>query len=126
MLFTGITHAGVSVIVHPSNTSTFSIEDIKAIYLAKTKAFPNGEICIPINLAKSNTTRLNFESTIIGKSKSQMKAYWSRLVFTGKAQYPKEVMSDEDVIKLVSNNPSIIGFVASGSETANVKVVYSQ
>jgi hypothetical protein len=64
-----------------------------------------------------------FNEKILNKTSSQMKAYWSKLVFTGKGTPPKELLSDKEVIDLVSKNPNMIGYIQKESVTAAVKVV---
>ena len=78
---------------------------------------------MPINLSSGNAIRSAFDQAALGKSTNQTKAYWSKLVFSGKGNPPKEVDSEAEVIELVSKNPSLIGYVDSGSVTADVKVV---
>ena len=45
------------------------------------------------------------------------------MVFTGKAQPPKEVSDDAAVIAKVSSDPEAIGYVDSGAVNDSVKVV---
>jgi hypothetical protein len=59
----------------------------------------------------------------LGRSSSQVSAYWSKLVFTGKGIPPKEVADDAAVVDLVSKNPSVIGYIDKASVTDAVKVV---
>lgn len=53
-----------------------------------------------------------------------MKAYWSKLVFTGKGTPPQEVPGDAEVKALIGSNPSTIGYIDAGSVDASVKVVH--
>jgi len=112
----------VSVIVHPSNGDALNKKALKKIFLGKSKKFPSGNQVIPIDLS-SGEARKEFLKGVIGKSESQIKAYWSKLVFTGKGQAPKSVDSDAEVIALISNNPDTIGYVADSAVTDAVKVV---
>jgi len=115
--------AEVAVIVNASNDSTISIDDIKRIYLGKSRTFTNGSPVIAINLGKADQTRQSFESHVLKKSASQVKAYWSKLVFTGKGTPPKEVSSVEEMVKLVKENPAVIGYIDSKFVTSEVKVI---
>ena len=58
-------------------------------------------------------------------SESQLKSYWSKLVFTGKGQPPRDVQTDAEMIELVAGNPNIIGYVDISSVTDKVKVLTS-
>ena len=59
----------------------------------------------------------------MGKSGSQYKAFWSKLVFTGKGKPPKEMSGDAAVIAAVSANPDAIGYVSASAVTDAVKVI---
>ncbi|WMN58947.1 hypothetical protein NI389_12050 [Pseudoalteromonas xiamenensis] len=50
ILFSATTIAEVAIIVHPSNSNTFSDSDLKNLYLGKKKTFPDGSEAIPLNL----------------------------------------------------------------------------
>jgi ABC-type phosphate transport system substrate-binding protein len=78
---------------------------------------------LAVNLSADSTTRNTFDETVLGRNSSQVSAYWSKLVFTGKGIPPKEVNSDAEVIDLVSKNPSVIGYVDSSSLTDAVKAI---
>ena len=112
----------VNVIVHPSNSSTLDKSAIKKVFLGKSKKFPNGEQVVPIALT-TGKARDEFLSAVIGKSESQLKAYWSKLIFTGKGQAPKSVDNEAEVVKLVSQNPNLIGYVSDSALDNSVKVL---
>jgi ABC-type phosphate transport system substrate-binding protein len=119
-LFSGFATAEVAVIVHPSNADAISQADVSAIFLGKKKAFPGGSSAVPIVLNDATTDEFN--KKLLGKSASQLKSYWSKLVFTGKANPPTSVSSDE-MLSLIKSNPNMIGFVDSANVSADVKVV---
>lgn len=109
------------VIVHPSNNASFEQADISKLFLGKTKSFPDGSQAVPINQDASSSVRDEFDSSVLSKSGSQLKAYWSKLIFTGKGSPPKEVSNDSEVIDLISKNPSMIGYIGKASLTDAVK-----
>ncbi len=112
----------VNVIVHPSNSNTLDKADIKKVFLGKSKKFPNGDQAVPIAL-EAGAARDEFLSVVIEKSESQLKAYWSKLIFTGKGQAPKSVDSEAELVKLVSQNPNLIGYVSDAALNDSVKVL---
>jgi len=124
MLSLGISaYAEVSVIVHPSNSNSFDQNAIKRIFLGKSRAFPSGGEAIPVAFKDGSAESNEFTSSVLSKTPKQLKAYWAKMIFTGKGTPPKAMDSNQAILDLVAQNPSIIGFVASGSETGNVKVV---
>lgn len=112
--------SAVTVIVHPSNADAINNKDIKKIFLGKSKKFPGGNHAVPIT---SDSLNDEFTKTVLKKSPGQVKAYWSKLIFTGKGQAPKFVDSDADVIELISKNPNMIGYVENSAVTPDVKVI---
>jgi len=68
--------AEVVIIVHPSNNSDINKALIKRIYLGKTKKFTDGKQVVPVNQQQGSTIRTEFSNKLLGKSGSQLKAYW--------------------------------------------------
>lgn len=123
LIFSASAFSGVAVIVHPSNSSSIENKQISRIFLGKMKSFPGGGQVLPINQSEGSAARSIFEKTVLKKSASQMKAYWSKLVFTGKGTPPKEVDNDAQVIDLVKSNPNLIGYIDESAVTPDVKVI---
>lgn len=115
--------ADVVIVVHPSNTDAINAKVLQRIFLGKEKKFPNGSPSVPVNQTNDSQVRQSFDSEVLGRTSSQVSAYWSKLVFTGKGIPPKEVANDAEVIELVSQNPSVIGYIDSASVTDAVKVL---
>lgn len=122
LLFSTVASAEVAVIVHPSNANALDKSAITRIYTGKAKSFPNGEQAVPINQADGGTTD-EFNKAVLNKSTSQLRAYWSKLIFTGKGAPPKVVNSEDEVLNLVSTNPNIIGYIDASKVNDSVKVV---
>lgn len=116
-------NAAIAVVVHPSNQTSLTQEDLVRLYTGKLSAFPDGSSAVPVNLADSVALRADFDQKALGRSSSQVKAYWSKLVFTGKGTPPKEVVSDNEVLTLVASNPNLIGYVSAAAVSDKVKVL---
>ena len=93
------------------------------MFLGKNKTFSNGESAKAINLKSGNAIRKNFEKEVLGKSSSQVKAYWSKLIFSGKAKPLKEGASDSEVLNWVSSTPNAIGYIDASKVDDSVKVI---
>lgn len=115
--------AEVSVIVHPSNASVLDKDAISRIFLGKTRGFPGGGDAIPVTFKDGSASSKEFTKSVLSKSPKQLKAYWAKMIFTGKGTPPKQLEQDSEMVDLVSKNPSFIGYVTSGNEGAGVKVV---
>ncbi len=125
LVVSGRLHAETSIIVHPKNASDLDKRAIAKLFLGKYKSFPGGSKALPINIKEGADARESFDSSILGKNASQLKAYWSKQLFTGKGTPPKEVEDQEEIKKLVAENPSVIGYIDSDLVDDSVKVVLS-
>jgi ABC-type phosphate transport system substrate-binding protein len=110
-------NAEVAVIVSAKSTATtMTPDEIANIYLGKSTAMKPVDNATPV--------RSQFYTKVAGKDEAQVKAIWSKLVFTGKATPPKEMASSADVVKAVAADPNAIGYVDKAAVDASVKVVY--
>ena len=118
--------AQVAVVVGPkSPVGTMTADQVSGIFLGKTSTLPTGGTAAPTDLPDSAATRELFYTKVTGKSTAQVKAAWSRLVFSGKATPPKELATAADVKKFVAANPDAIGYIEKSAVDSSVKVVFS-
>jgi len=107
------------VVVNPKSTaSTITKDQIAQYYLGSTNTFS------PVDLAEGSPLRVDFYKTITDKDPSQVRAIWSKLVFTGKAKPPKQFGSSEEVKKQVASDVNAIGYIEKSAVDSSVKVVY--
>jgi ABC-type phosphate transport system substrate-binding protein len=108
----------VVVVVHPASAAaSMTADQVADIYLGKSTAMK------PVDLAESSPVRGEFYQKVTQKDAAQVKAIWSRLIFTGKAIPPKEAASSADVKKLVAANPDSIGYIEKSALDSSVKAV---
>ncbi|WP_430460191.1 phosphate ABC transporter substrate-binding protein [Thalassolituus sp. LLYu03] len=125
LLLGAAANAEIAVIVAAGNANGALDQDtISRIFLGKTANFPDGSQAIPIDQNEGSAVRESFNDKVLGKSSSQLKAYWSRLIFTGKGTPPKESGADADIKALVAKNPNLVGYVDASAVDASVKVVF--
>jgi ABC-type phosphate transport system substrate-binding protein len=104
-------YAELVVIVHPQNDVKITPKNVQRIFLGKEKKFSNGLETIPINQVHGSSARELFDNNRLDRSSTQISAYWSKFVFTGKGVPPIEVSDDASVVDLVANNKNAIGYI---------------
>lgn len=114
--------AEVAVVVNPAMADSLDATAISKIFLGKSKRFPGGATATPIN-QKSNAVVDEFNKQVLNRSSSQVKAYWSKLLFTGKGKLPAQVNNDAEVLQKVASDASAIGYVNAASVDGSVKVL---
>ncbi|MBA5689108.1 hypothetical protein [Rugamonas apoptosis] len=107
----------IVVIVNPKNPATrmFS-EQAGQFFVGKSAMFT------PIEHT-DGALRTEFYKKVLDKDTSQVKAIWSKLVFTGKAVAPKELASSAEVKKAVAADVSAIGYIEKSQVDDTVKVI---
>lgn len=116
--------AATALIAHPSNPlAGLTTEEAARIYLGKTRQFPNGKPVAPADQKTGSPVRAHFYKTVAGKSETELKEYWAKLLFTGKAQPPRELADDNEVRDWVSKNPDALGYVDGKAVDRSVKVL---
>ncbi|ATC94030.1 phosphate ABC transporter substrate-binding protein [Pseudoalteromonas tunicata] len=115
--------AEVAVVVHPSSTVTLDQDEIAKIYLGKTKSFANGNKIDIASLGDGDPITSEFNEKVLKKSSSQVNAYWSKLVFTGKGTPPQKVDNSAAMINFVASTENAIGFIDANKVTDGVKVI---
>jgi len=127
LLFTAYS-AQAEIVVVVSAQSTVEHLDknkIAAIFLGKTDTFPNGIQSVPIEQAEGTKAYEEFHHLVTEKSMSQLNAYWSKMVFSGKGHPSKEVPNGAEVLKLIAANPSMIGYLEKSLVDDKIKVVFA-
>ena len=116
----------VAVVSSKSTVTTLSDNQVVDIFLGKVHRFPNGETVHAVDQNEDSATREEFYLKVTGKSPAQVKAHWSKIIFTGRGNPPKEVGNSADVKKYLSVNPNAIGYIDAKSVDETVRVVLSR
>lgn len=98
------------------------LEAAQNLFLAKTRSC-DGQMMTLVEPDASSKVRREFLSKVIHKDASEYKAYWSVLIFTGRARPSRELNSDAEVKKMVAENEGAIGYIDAESVDSSVRVV---
>lgn len=110
--------AQVVVVVNAKSAVTsLSAEQVANVYLGRSTDYT------PFDHAEGATIRNDFYARVTGKDAAQIKAVWSKLVFTGKGTPPKELPGSAEVKKAVAARDNGIGYIEKSAVDSTVKVV---
>jgi ABC-type phosphate transport system substrate-binding protein len=124
ILISGTAMADVVVGVSTKSPITvLSKSQVADLFSGKTSRFPNGLQAVPIDQADGSITRDDFYTKIAGKSAAQIKAYWAKIIFTGRGQPPKAVSSSIEMKKRLLENPAAIGYIEDNMVDDSVRVL---
>ncbi|MDP2246328.1 phosphate ABC transporter substrate-binding protein [Pseudomonas sp.] len=114
-----LAQAEVAVIVNPGAAKAPNQAEVSNIFLGKDKSMKG------VDHKDWSPTKDAFYTSVTNKSESQLKSYWSGLVFTGKGQPPPTVGGDAEVIAKVAAEADAIGYVDAASVNDSVKVLFT-
>jgi ABC-type phosphate transport system substrate-binding protein len=125
----GLTSAGagadvVAVVSVKSAVTALSTTQVADIFLGKMSRFPNGILAVPIDLSDGSGERDQFYLKVAGRTPAQIKAYWSKIIFTGRGQPPKTVPNDVDMRKYIAANADAIGYIDEKMVDDTVRVLH--
>jgi hypothetical protein len=105
----------IVVIVNPA-AAPISKERIADLYLGR------GGGLSPIDQTVGSSIYVEFYKKATGRDIAQVKAIWSRIVFTGRGLPPKQLPDSAAVKKAVAANPNAVGYIEKSAVDASVKV----
>ena len=109
--------AGDIVVVMARGAEPLTKEQLANLYLGRTFDFK------PLDLPEGTGLHDTFYKRATDRDYSQVKAVWSRLMFTGHAQPPKVLADAAAVKKAVAADPKSVGYIDSDDLDSSVKAV---
>jgi ABC-type phosphate transport system substrate-binding protein len=113
----------VAVVSAKSSVGQLSKSQVADIFLGRVNRFPDGTTAIPIDQPEGSDVRNQFYESFAGKSPAQIKAFWSKIVFTGRGQPPKAVADGAELKKVIAANPTAIGYIDASQVDATVRAL---
>jgi ABC-type phosphate transport system substrate-binding protein len=113
----------VAVVSSNSAIATLSKTQLADIFFGRTNHFPNGLSAVPVDQVEGSSTRDEFYVLIAGRSAAQVKAYWSKIIFTGRGRPPRTVQDGTAMKKLIHDDPAAIGYIDAKLVDDTLRVV---
>jgi ABC-type phosphate transport system substrate-binding protein len=114
----------IVVIVSAKNSlASLQAEQVTDIFLGQVGQFPDGRKAIALDQDIDTAVRDAFYNKVVAKSPALVRAYWARMIFTGRGRPPREVGDSLAVRKRVAENPNLIGYIDRSALDATVKIV---
>lgn len=96
--------------------------DIAAIFMGQLAALESAHALIPIDSDESEL-RDTFYQLLLGRSHSQMRAYWSRMVFVGQGKPPTKSTRDS-LNSRIPGPPPAISYVPANEVSNGLRVIH--
>lgn len=124
-LLAGFATAGELLVVVSARSpiTVLRAEQVADIFLSEATRFPDGGEVVALDLPIGSPLRDDFYLKVANRTPSLMKAYWTKKIFTGRGQPPRELPNSQAVRKLVADNPTLIGYIERSALDASVRPV---
>ena len=113
----------VAVVSAKSPVTSLNAGQVADIFLGKTSRFPDGSQAVPIDLVEDSPARDRFYAQYTGKSPAQVKAHWSKIIFTGRGQPPRQANTPREAKQMIAENPNAIGYIDQSQVDGSVRVL---
>lgn len=108
----------IAVIVNPAvDASSIDNDKVKMIYMGQSTELT------PYDQPEGTPVREAFYETAVGRSSRQVKALWAKLVFSGRAEAPQELINSKALKSTVAGDPAGIGYIKESEVDETVKVL---
>ena len=97
-------------------------DQAEKLYLGRSSTFSDGTPASLVDLPNGQV-RDEFYLKLTGKNPAQIQAYWSRLVFTGRALPPKEARSLAEARQWLTDTPNLIGYLDRNEPTTGMRIL---
>ena len=113
----------VPVVSAKCSLDHLSKKDLADIFLGRTARLPDGEQVQAIDQDEGSPVRDEFYATFLGKTPAQLKAHWSKIIFTGRGKPPLAVPNSGETHRLLATNPHAIAYMDRSQLDSTVKAV---
>jgi ABC-type phosphate transport system substrate-binding protein len=113
----------VVIVSAKSAVTTLRPEQVADIFLGQIANFPGGAEAVALDQSIGSPERDEFYVKVASKTRPLVKAYWTKMIFTGRGQPPREIGGSDAVRKMVADNPALIGYIDKSALDASVRPV---
>lgn len=125
VLTTAAARADVVVVAGAASPlEALGAEEVARIFLGKTESTATGTLVVAVDQPEGAPVRDEFYRQLTGKTPAQVRAYWARIIFTGKGQPPRQ-LEGPGLAKLLAENPLAIAYVERAAIPAGARILYA-
>ena len=113
----------VAVVSNKSPVTSLSKGQVIDIFLGKASRFPDGSEAVPVDQQEGSPVRDEFYTAFAHFSAAQLKAYWAKIIFTGRGQPPRTAAGPREIRKLLAADPHVVAYVERSAVDNSMKIV---
>ncbi len=115
---------GVLVVMNAaSGVESLTRDQVVNIFLGRFRQLPNGMPALPIDQPADQPLKATFYQRLVNKQLAEIRAYWARLVFSGKTTPPRQAETPEQVLQWLAENPGAVAYLDT-DPPSQVRIVF--
>ncbi|MCK6411804.1 MAG: hypothetical protein L6Q55_05180 [Azonexus sp.] len=118
-------HAEMVVAVRAdSEIGPLNKTELTHIFLGRYRQLASGQQAEPLDLPVASPEHAAFYEALLNKTSAEIRAYWARLVFTGRVAPPRTVDNSERLQEQLLANPRALGYLERTKLDRRLRVVF--
>ena len=109
--------------VNNGSAQTMSREEAAQLFLGYRNRLADGTLVMLVDLPVG-PIRNRFYKQLTNKNPVQVRATWSRLVFSGRVRPPVEASNPNEALEWVANTPNTIGYLPANIQDERIKTLF--
>ncbi|NEV62090.1 hypothetical protein [Thiorhodococcus minor] len=117
--------SGIVVVMSAnSGIEALTREQVINIFFGRFRKLPNGETAVPVDQPAGAPLKSAFYRQLVNKDLAEIRAYWARLVFSGRTAPPEQTKTEQEALQLLLEQPGAVGYLWEGSLPPRLRVVF--
>ncbi|KQV80595.1 phosphate ABC transporter substrate-binding protein [Massilia sp. Root351] len=113
----------VVIVSARSPVTALEARQVADIFLAEAARYPGGAEAVAVDQKLGSPVRNEFYAKVAARTPESMKAHWTKMMFTGRGQPPREAAGNAAVRRMVAADPALIGYIDRAALNASVRAV---
>jgi ABC-type phosphate transport system substrate-binding protein len=113
----------VVIVSSKSAVTALTRAQVADLFLGKLSRLPGGDKAVPLDQPEGSPLRDAFYAEYAGKTAAQVKAHWSKIIFTGRGQPPAQVNDGQTALRHVAEHPNAIAYIERSLADETVRIV---
>jgi hypothetical protein len=116
--------ADLVLVVNPrSGVETMSRSEAINIFMGRFRQLPSGILAEPIDQPDGSPEKRMFYRLLVNKDLSDIRAYWTRLVFSGKTRPPRQSDSSAEIGNWLADHVGAVAYMERGQVDHRARIV---
>lgn len=111
------------VVSRDSNIEKITKRELIDVFMGRFDVLETGQKVQAVDYSNGFKLRADFYMSLVGKEERQINAYWSRLIFSGRAKPPVQVSSIVESTRYVADNRTALAYMPANSVSEEMKIV---